>query len=233
MNRTVYAVSCSLFAAAVRCLWGYRATGVERVPKQGPVLFVANHASFLDPLFLGVRCGRQVHYVARASLRRIPVVGAWMQAVGVVFVDRDAPTTASLQRLIDLLRQGAAVGVFPEGTRSADGRVGPFKRGVQVLLKKTGATVVPAGIRGSFAVFPRGRRFPRLFRRCSVTFGDALRADEVLAEGGLEEVRRRVARLCDQPLTDSSGPPAPGPHDEVQVTHDTPAQQQASERRAP
>ncbi len=211
MNRPLYQVSRALLHAACRVFWRYRAAGVEHIPRQGPVILAANHASFLDPLLLGVRCRRPVHYLARADLGRVPVVGAWMRGVGVGFVERTAPTAAALHCLLDVLRQGGVVGVFPEGTRSPDGRVWPFRRGVQLLSKKTGATIVPAGIRGSFAAFPRGRRVPRLFRRCSVVFGAPLRADEVLAEGGLEELRRRVGRLCAQPLVDAIEPRDPDP----------------------
>ncbi|MEM7202139.1 MAG: lysophospholipid acyltransferase family protein [Planctomycetota bacterium] len=200
MSILLYRFSQRCFGVLFRLVWGFRAGGQEHVPAAGPVLIVANHASYLDPALLGLGVNRPCRFLARASLGRIPLVGSWMRGIGTLFVDRDAPTAAVFHRLIEVLEEGDAACMFPEGTRSGDGRVGPFKRGVQLLAKKTGASVVPAGIRGSFAAFPRGRCVPRPFRRCSVVYGPPMTAAEVLAEDGLEELRRRVARLCGQPL---------------------------------
>ncbi len=210
MNRWLHEVSKPVTRGILRVLFRFRVES-PMPATAGPTVIVANHSSYLDPAIVGSTCPRQCHFFARESLRRIPLVGRWMAAVGTVFVDRDAPATAALQQLLDVLREGGAVIVFPEGTRSVDGRVAPFKRGVLLLVKKTGATVVPAGVRGSFEAFPRGRRFPRLFRRCSIAYGAEMRADEVTADGGLDELRRRVALLSGYPQSDAVPPATPTP----------------------
>ncbi len=84
--------------------------------------------------------------------------------------------------------------MFPEGTRTRDGKLHEFQRGLLLLLKKSQARVVPVGIRGSFSVLPPGSAFPRP-RRCSVHFGRVWSAEEVLADRGLEALRREVAEL--------------------------------------
>jgi len=181
-----------------RLFWFLRARGRKHIPAEGPTILASNHASFLDPLFVGGPLPRTVRFVARSTLAEVPLVGWWMHRVGTVFVDRGAPAHTSLKMMVDVLKSGQAMIVFPEGSRTRDGGLGPFKPGIRVLVKKSGAAVVPVGIRGSFHAFPPGRRFPRLFRRCSVTYGAPMTAEEVLADGGLEVLRRRVAELSGQ-----------------------------------
>lgn len=198
MSRTWFYVSQWILLQIARVFWFLRARGRGHIPREGPMLLAANHGSFLDPLFVGGPPPRIVRFVARSSLAKVPLIGWWMRRVGTVFVDRDAPALTSLKAMVSVLNNGQAMIVFPEGSRTRNGDLGPFKPGIRVLVKKSGAAVVPVGIRGSFHVFPPGRRFPRLFRRCSVTYGAPMTAEEVLADGGLEVLRRRVADLSGQ-----------------------------------
>ena len=182
-----------------------RATGREQVPAEGPVLLVSNHASYLDPPLVGTWSPRQVRFLARDTLAKVPVLAGWMRSVGTVFVDRKAPAARSMQVMIEELKAGRVACVFAEGTRTRDGDLAEFKRGLVLLAKKTGATVVPTGIEGSFKAFPRGRRVPRLFSRCTVHFGAPMSASEVMAAGGLEVLRQRVAELSGQKLAVGDG----------------------------
>lgn len=195
MNRWLYGASRLVLRVLLTVLFRLRVRGQENVPGTGPCLLAANHASFLDPPLAGVALRRQFHFFARSSLAKIPILGAWCRSVGAMFVDRDAPTRQALQQAIDALQAGRGVVVFPEGTRTETGAIGAFKRGLLVMVRQSGCPVIPVGIRGSFAALPRHRRFPRLFRRCEVTYGTALTADAILADGGLAVLRQRVAAL--------------------------------------
>lgn len=205
MTGWLYRASKWAIAGVVKVLWFLRVEGRQHIPDSGPTLLVSNHASFLDPGLVGCRLSRPCRFMARSTLAKIPILRGWMQGVGVVLVDRKAPSVATMRQIIELLAHGQMVAVFPEGTRTKTGELGPFRPGLLVLAKKTGAVVVPAGIRGSFAVFPPGRRLPRLFRRCSVTYGAPMTAEEVLAAGGLEVLRHRVAQLSGQTLAAATG----------------------------
>jgi 1-acyl-sn-glycerol-3-phosphate acyltransferase len=202
MNRFVYGASRRLLLLACKVLFRLRARGVEHVPDRGPFLLVGNHASFLDPPLAGVVLRRPIRFFMRSSLARFPVCGWWFRQVGVLMVDRAAPRRGEIQQAVDALRSGDPVMVFPEGTRTATGAVGEFKRGMLLILRQAECPVVPVGIAGSFRAWPRSRRLPRLFRRCEVTYGAALTAAEVLADGGLAELRRRVAELAGLPRSD-------------------------------
>lgn len=195
MSRRLYGFSRVCLRAVLTVFFRLRVRGQENVPRTGPCLLAANHASFLDPPLAGVGLRRPFHFFARSSLAKIPILGWWFRGVGALFVDRDAPTRQALQQAIDALQAGRGVVVFPEGTRSATGAIGSFKRGLLLMVRQSQCPVVPVGIRGTFAALPRHRRFPRLFRRCEVTYGTALTAEAILAEGGLAELRQRVAEL--------------------------------------
>lgn len=197
--RFTYQISRWVLWALCKVWFRLGGRDAEQVPREGPVLLAANHASYLDPVLLGTTCHRRVRFLARGGLGKVPLLGLWMRAVGVFFVGEAGTTRQGLQRSLAVLDQGEVVAMFPEGSRTRSGSVEPFQRGALLLLKKSGAVVVPVGIRGSFHAFPPGSIFPRPLR-CSVHYGAPMPADEVLAEGGLEILRQRVSELCGAPL---------------------------------
>lgn len=187
--------------------FGARAEGTEHIPKSGPVVLVPNHVSFLDPPFVGISCPRQIRFMARSSLADSRVLAWWMRQVGVVLIDRNAPARTTFGESVKILEQGSVMAVFAEGTRSRDGRLAEFKKGVLKLLDKTGAIAVPTGIIGAFEAWPRHRKLPRP-RRCVIRFGPPLTAAEVCAPGGLERLRAAVAALSGQDLAPIGETPA-------------------------
>jgi len=200
MNMFMYHASRFVTRMVAKLLFGYTTKGLEHFPKSGPVLIVANHASFLDPALLGTSSPRIIRFLARATLANHRLLGWWMRSVGTLLIDREAPSHRALEAGVEVLRDGGVFAVFPEGTRSATGAVGEFKRGPLLMIKQTGAAVVPCGIAGTFACWPRDRSRPRLRRPCEVRFGAPMTAAEVLAPGGYEQVRARVAALAGAPL---------------------------------
>lgn len=212
MNPLVYYPSRFLSWAFVKLLFLYSVRGRAHEPREGPLLLVGNHASFLDPLLLGLAVRRQARFIARSTLATRKTASWWLRNVGTLLIDRDAPSHKVLDTAIEHLERGEAIALFPEGTRTRTGEVAEFKRGLLLMVKKTSATVLPIGISGSFAAWPRGRRLPRWFRRCRASVGEAMSAAELLREGGLEELRRRVAALAGVPLAAPGKPLAQNPH---------------------
>jgi len=123
----------------------------------GPVIFASNHESALDIWVLLARLPRSVRFVAKAELFEIPIFGAYMRLGGHVAVDRRnrAQAVESLRRAAAVVRGGTSLIVFPEGTRSRDGCVHPFKKGPFVLAKAAGVPVVPVAVSGSGRVTPK------------------------------------------------------------------------------
>lgn len=139
---------------------GIRATGRSNLPRTGGMLLVSNHASFLDVFALGGTSPRPLNYVARSTLF-LPVLGSMIRSVGGFPIKREGMGAEGLKETLRRLKNGGAVILFPEGTRSLDGSIGPLKPGIAGLAARVKVPVVPAGIAGTFESWPRGRIVPR------------------------------------------------------------------------
>jgi 1-acyl-sn-glycerol-3-phosphate acyltransferase len=155
-----YLVTYWTTRAVLATYFGWRVYHPERVPATGPVILAANHASFMDPHLIGASVRRDLHYLARASLFRNPLVAAVLRSWNVVPVDRDGGSGAGLKAILDRLNAGAGIILFPEGTRTMDGQLQPARAGIGLTVIKSSAPVVPLRIFGTFAAFGRHRRFP-------------------------------------------------------------------------
>jgi 1-acyl-sn-glycerol-3-phosphate acyltransferase len=170
----------------------------ERVPHTGAVILAANHESFLDPPLVGSGLRRDINYLARKSLFRIPVLGWVLRTVNAVPVDRDGGGGAGLKAILDRLRAGGAIILFPEGTRTYDGKLQPARSGIGLTVIKSDAPVVPVRVFGTWQAWGRHVRFPR---PCSVSlkYGKpmnfaALRAEaRDCSKARLKEIYQQVA----------------------------------------
>lgn len=136
--------------------------GLEYIPKEGGVLLVANHASFLDPPALGCAIThRSVRYMARDSLFTNPWFGRLLRGIAAVPISRERGDISALKRALDVLKSGDCLGFFPEGTRTKTGDVSDAKGGIGFLVAKAGVPVVPAYIDGSFSAFSRHHKWIR------------------------------------------------------------------------
>jgi 1-acyl-sn-glycerol-3-phosphate acyltransferase len=181
----------------------YRARGMERLPAAGGALLLANHSSFIDPLLVGLPLHRPVSFLARNTLFRVPVIGWILRHTYVMPLSRDTGGAAGIRETLRRLDDGFLVGVFPEGTRSADGRMGTFKPGFAALVRRTAVPIYPVGIAGAQRAMGRGSLFLKPHRVC-VVFGEAFpnAAIAELRQRGretalIDAVRARIA-ACQQ-----------------------------------
>jgi 1-acyl-sn-glycerol-3-phosphate acyltransferase len=185
-----------------KALWRPTVEGLENIPATGPVIVASNHVSFADSLVIPIVVPRKVVFLAKTQyFSGTGVKGAlsraWFGGLGMIPVDRDdtRAALASLDIALEVLGRGEAFGIYPEGTRSRDGRLYRGKTGVGHLALTSGAPVVPAGIWGTQDIQPVGSRIPRL-ARVSVRFGEPIRVageyDGVAAGRARREITDRV-----------------------------------------
>lgn len=180
-------------------LLGMRTFGCENVPKTGPVLLVANHQSYLDPPIIGVATSRRLNYLARKTLFKSRWFGAAIRALNAIPLDNEGIGFDGIKETLKRLKNGEAVLLFPEGARSFDGEMSPFRPGFLTLAMRSQATIVPVAVAGMFEAWPRTAKFPKL-HRVIVSFGEPLVYETYsqLAETELHKiVENRVARLYD------------------------------------
>lgn len=149
--------------------FGWRVGGVEHVPMDGPVILAANHESLVDPPLVGAACGRVISYLARESLFRNPIFGGVLRRVGAVPVDRDGASGKGLKTILERLQSGEGIILFPEGTRSVDGRLQAGRAGVGLVVLKSSAPVIPVRV-WTHEAYGRQHRIPRP-RRVAVRYG--------------------------------------------------------------
>ena len=186
----LYAVCKVPTLAFMRLMFRLEAIGVENIPARGPVLIVANHSSVLDPPLIGSASDRQLTYLAKAELFKIPLFGALIHGLNARPVRREGADPGALRTARRVLEEGGALLVFPEGTRGEEGVIRPAKPGAGLLAVSSGAAVVPVYVKGSGQAWPKGRRLPRP-AKVTVTFGKPLRFDA--ARGADRKVQYEVA----------------------------------------
>jgi 1-acyl-sn-glycerol-3-phosphate acyltransferase len=187
-----------------------RVRGLEHVPGSGPVLVVANHASYLDPAVLGRACPRKIHFFIKRAVWSTRGLNWFFRGMDSIPVAQDAADTTPLRTGLRLLGEDRVVGIFPEGGRATDGRLGPAKMGAALLATRTGCPVLPTGIRGAHAAMPPGSGWPRP-RPVEVVFGEPFRLERQggrdRMEAAAETIMGRVAGLVSpEELPTEQGP---------------------------
>lgn len=153
-------------------------TGLENLPKEGSFLIAANHASFLDPPFIGSQVPRQIAYFARKTLWKKGFASWWLDEVGTIPVDRDGGQDVSaIKRVLKALKDNKGLILFPEGTRTSDGHLQEPKAGVGLIACRAQVPVIPARIFGSYEAFGKGRS-PKLGIPVTIVFGQPILPEE-------------------------------------------------------
>jgi 1-acyl-sn-glycerol-3-phosphate acyltransferase len=188
-----------------------RVTGREHVPLSGPVILASNHLSFIDSIAIPLMAPRKVSYLAKAEYFTTPGLGGRVSkmlftALGALPVERETSRAAqaALDTALSVLKDGGAFGIYPEGTRSRDGRLARGKTGVAWLALTADCPVLPVAVAGTDRVQPVGARWPRP-HRVSVTFGEPLTFPEQRGQAGKGKARRVVTDRIMEAIAELSG----------------------------
>jgi 1-acyl-sn-glycerol-3-phosphate acyltransferase len=216
----LYEVMHAVVPPLAKAVWRPTVEGLDKLPATGPVIVASNHLSFADSMVIPIVAPRQVVFLAKrdyftgrgikGTLQR-----GWFTGMGMVPVDRDdtKAALASLDIALDVLGRGEAFGIYPEGTRSRDGRLYRGRTGVAHLALTSGAPVVPVGLTGTEHIQPVGSTLPRL-ADVTVRFGAPLSFAEAFAGVPLGRARREVTDVVMNAIQQLSGQEFAGVYNE-------------------
>jgi len=177
-------------------LYRVRHTGYHNIPRTGGVLVVSNHQSVMDPPLVGMGCPRRMNYLARETLFRFGPFRWLITSLDAIPIDREGVRLAGIKESLRRLKRGEMVLMFPEGTRTSDGQIQPFRPGFCALAQRSKAAILPVAVEGAFQAWPRGRRFPRP-GVVHVHYGEPLLPEDIAGWDELRlvaEVEQRVRR---------------------------------------
>lgn len=180
----IYRFARAVLRGLYAVLFRMEVQGREHIPEEGAVILCSNHISNWDPVTIGIPLRRQVHYMAKEELFRVPGLGWLIRRFGAFPVKRGGVSKESIKTTLALLRGGSMLGIFPEGTRRASENEAA-KRGAATFALKTGATVIPVAIVGPY----------RYFRPLRVFYGPPLDLSEQMKDGSAGAVEAASQKI--------------------------------------
>ncbi len=206
-----YQVSRVLAGPILHLLWRPEVTGLEHIPASGGAILASNHLSIVDSIFLPLMISRPVTFAAKSEYftgtRLVDrITGTYLRATKQLSVDRAGARAAQdmLESALGLMRDGALFGIYPEGTRSPDGRLYRGRTGIGWLALSSGLPVIPVAMIGTDRVLPPGSKIPRV-SRIRVKIGAPLTFEALQARGTGARQRRAVTDEVMQSIQALSG----------------------------
>lgn len=208
----LYHAAVHIAAGLWRVLFFWKLTGVENIPRQGPLIVISNHPSYLDPpTLVGMMiyfAQRDLSIMAWDKLFRVPLVSFWVKAYKAFPVDRANPGRGPYQTLLRILQMGGAAGIFPEGSRTHGQLMGEWKPGALRAAFATKSTILPVTMVTTGEFWPRHHWRPRFFRRQEIVVHKPLTYEQYMADKPPEmhekqwqdEMEKRVRAIINEPI---------------------------------
>lgn len=197
-------VSRPVCAPVIRAAWRVRITGKEYIPKEGPAVLASNHLSILDHFLLPLSTKRPVFYLSKAEHFDHRVRGWLFKQWGAIPLHRGKGDKEAVNRGVQVLKNGDLFGIYPEGTRSQDGRLYKGHTGVARIALEAGAPIIPCAMIGSRDALPKGARWPR-FNKCEVRIGPPVDLSALEGEPVERELLRQITDQVMERIADLSG----------------------------
>ncbi|MBS1848493.1 MAG: 1-acyl-sn-glycerol-3-phosphate acyltransferase [Actinobacteria bacterium] len=208
----LYSAARAVLFPIFNFLWDFHFSGIEHVPPDGPAIFCPNHTSVLDSFFLPLALPRRITYVGKAEYLDDWKTRKLFPALGMIPIDRSGGDASerALDAATRLIEAGEYFGIYPEGTRSRTGQLFRGHTGPARLALRTGAPLIPVGIRGSREVMPPEAKAPNLFRPVSIRIGKPIRTaryagrsdDHLVLREITDELMYEIRCLSDQEYID-------------------------------
>lgn len=172
-----YTVFWETYRVLFKILFRWEVSGLEHIPLKGGAILAVNHSSALDPPLGGIGLPRKIWFLGRSSLIKNRFIDFIMKCQHMIPITRGEADIGAMKRIIALIKSGEIVLMFPEGTRSVDGSLGPAREGIGVFVRHAKADVIPCYVSGSYRALPKGAVFPRP-RKVRIAYGPMIRYEE-------------------------------------------------------
>lgn len=194
-----YSIITSIFGVFFKVFHRNKVYGVENIP-QGAAIIAPNHLSFYDPPLIAGSLPSEASFLARASLFHNPVINFLISRLNAHPVTGGPQDLSSLKLIIDLLQKNQRVVIFPEGRRSFDGELAPIKSGIGMLAQRGKCPIIPTYIHGTFAIWNRFHKYPKLYGKTAVVFGTPIQPtnfDHLNKKEAQEEIAKSVQQALE------------------------------------
>ncbi len=160
----IYKIIKILAITVLKLFFGFKVEGKENIPSKPPYLVAANHVSYLDPIVIGCAFPHKVRFMGKKELFEHKFLSWLLKELGVFPINRGALDISSVKQSIQILKDGGVLGIFPEGTRSRDGKFKGANKGVIGIAIKGNVSIVPVGIKGTYEAWPPDKKFPKIHK---------------------------------------------------------------------
>jgi 1-acyl-sn-glycerol-3-phosphate acyltransferase len=159
-----YSIVRAIAWIILKIFWRMEIRGIENLPESGGLIITSNHVSYLDPAVLVASLNRKIYFIAKKEVFKNTFISFLLKNMNAFSVDRDNVDMFAFKKAMNILREEKVLGIFPEGTRSSNGELQELKMGALKIAMKTGVPILPVGINGTNKIYPRGIKFPILFK---------------------------------------------------------------------
>lgn len=185
-NEKIYKFFKIIYSNLLKILYKPTAHGTEDIPEEGPIIFAGNHRHAFDPIVVMTHTSRIVHYMAKESLFK-GIHGKIFESIGLIKVHRNKSNLMAVMEAKEILEQGGAVGIFPEGTRNRTKQeLLKFRHGAVAIAKETNAKIIPFAIRGKYRLFKKG---------LAIEFGKPVDVSQMEIEEANDYIRNEVLNI--------------------------------------
>jgi len=191
LKRLFYVIAKLFFFIILKVYNRLHVSGRGFIPRGEKVIVVANHCSNMDPVVVGVAFPGSLRYLAKAELFYNPILGFLIKALGAIPVSKTNNQSAgvALKAFLEILESGSSVLLFPEGSRSFDGKLQPFQGGVALIALRSKVPIIPAYVSGTFEAMPRGAERVKP-SKITVNFGEKISPEEIARDLPSKEARK-------------------------------------------
>ena len=197
----LYKLATGTFRTFFRLLYSFEVHGSENLEFKGGAVIASNHSSYLDPCVIGASTKSAIHYLARESLFNPPLFAKLIRSLNAHPIRGTSNNLASIRKVVTLIQEGDKIVLFPEGVRSHDGELQPMQGGISLIVKRAECRVIPCYIHGTYEIWGRNRRFPRLSGKMACVFGKPILwsdFEDLPSREASHEVLKRVNHAISQ-----------------------------------